>query len=143
MIDQATNWIEIRSVLETRADLVANQVELAWLTRYFLPNKIMVDRGKEVLDKFKTMMANDYGIPCDSISVRDLHVNTIVERVHQTIGNIIHTFKIQQMDLDNENPWENFFNLLCLPYGLLCSPYCLRCTLLHSIHHHNWYLVVM
>ena len=29
-----------------------------------------------------------------------------VERVHQTIGNIIHTFKIQQMDLDNENPWE-------------------------------------
>ena len=29
-----------------------------------------------------------------------------MERVHQTIGNIIRTFKIQQMDLDNENPWE-------------------------------------
>ena len=33
MIDPATGWIEIRSVLEARADLVANQVELTWLTR--------------------------------------------------------------------------------------------------------------
>ena len=29
MIDPATDWIEIRSVPEARADLVANQVELA------------------------------------------------------------------------------------------------------------------
>ena len=29
MIDPATGWIEIRSVPEARADLVANQVELA------------------------------------------------------------------------------------------------------------------
>ena len=33
MIDPATGWIEIHSVPEARADLVANQVELAWLTR--------------------------------------------------------------------------------------------------------------
>ena len=33
--------------------------------------------------------------------------NAIVERVHQqTIGNVILTFIIQQIDLDNENPWE-------------------------------------
>ena len=32
MIDPATGWIEICSVPEARADLVANQVELAWLT---------------------------------------------------------------------------------------------------------------
>ena len=43
MIDPATSWIEIRSVPEARADLVANQVELAWLTRYSRPNKITVD----------------------------------------------------------------------------------------------------
>ena len=42
----ATGWIEIHSVPEARAGLVANQVELAWLTRYPLPNKIKVDRGK-------------------------------------------------------------------------------------------------
>ena len=32
-IDSATGWIEIRSVPEVRADLVDNQVELAWLIR--------------------------------------------------------------------------------------------------------------
>ena len=30
--------------------------------------------------------------------------------VHQTIGNIIRTFKIQEMDLDNENPWEGILS---------------------------------
>ena len=33
MIDPATGWVEIRAVSSARADLVANQVELAWLTR--------------------------------------------------------------------------------------------------------------
>ena len=115
MIDQATCWIVICSEPEARADLVANQVELAWLTRYPLPNKITVDRGKELLAKFKIMMANDYGIPCSPISVRNPQANAIVERVHQTIGNIIRAFKIQQMDLDNENPWAVSYTHLTLP----------------------------
>ena len=51
-------------------------------------------------------MANDFGIPCNSISIRNPQANAIVERIHQTIGNIIHTFNIQQMDLDNDNPCE-------------------------------------
>ena len=33
MIDPATGWIEKQSVSEASADLGANQVELAWLTR--------------------------------------------------------------------------------------------------------------
>ena len=47
MIDQATGQIEICSVPEARADLVAYHFESAWLTRYSLPNKITVVRGKE------------------------------------------------------------------------------------------------
>ena len=35
IIDPATGWIEIRTVPSAWADLVANQVELAWLTRYW------------------------------------------------------------------------------------------------------------
>ena len=82
MIDSATGWIERCSVPEARADLVANQVELAWLTRYPLPNKIMVDRGKEFPAEFQTMMANDYGIPCNTISVRNPQADAIVEKIH-------------------------------------------------------------
>ena len=59
-----------------------------------------------MLAEFKTMMANDYGIPCNSIRSRNSQANTIVERAHQTIGNMICTLNIQQLDIDNENPWE-------------------------------------
>ena len=43
MIDSATVWIEICSVPSARAE-VSNIVELAWLTRYPLPSKVIVDR---------------------------------------------------------------------------------------------------
>ena len=49
------------------------------------------------------MMANDYGILYSSISVRNPQANAIVERVHQTIGNIICTFINITKNLDNEN----------------------------------------
>ena len=52
----------------------------------------MVDGGKELLAEFKTMMANDYGIPCNSTSVRNAQAMVIVEMMHQTIGNIMRTF---------------------------------------------------
>ena len=49
IVDPATDWREIHSVPEARADLAACQVELAWLTRDFLHNK---DRGNELLAEF-------------------------------------------------------------------------------------------
>ena len=66
--DPATCCIEICSVPKARADLDANQVELAWLTKHTLPNKVMLNRGTELLAECKTVMANDYGIPYSSIS---------------------------------------------------------------------------
>ena len=59
-IDPATEEIEICSAPETRADLVANKVEMAQSITYPLPEKITIDRIKKLLAKFKSMMANDY-----------------------------------------------------------------------------------
>ena len=50
-----------------------------------------------------------------------------MERVHQTIGNIIHTFTIQQMDLDNEMPWEEI---------LLSTMFAIRSTV-HTTKQHT------
>ena len=99
-----TGLIQTCSVPKVRADLAVNQVELAFLPRYPLPNKITVGGGKELLAEFKTMMENDYGIQCNVISIRNPQANAIMERVHQTIGNMIRAFQIQQIDLDGENP---------------------------------------
>ena len=47
--------------------------------------------------------------------MRNPQANAIMERVHQTTGNIIRTFKIQEMDLDNENHWEGILSSTMFP----------------------------
>ena len=150
MIDPATGWVEIRALPGARADYVSNQVELAWLTRYPLPNKIIVDRGNEFLAEFRTLIDEDYGIELKHITTRNPQANAILERVHQTIGNIIRTMNIQQMVLDDENPWD----------GILASTmFALRATvhtttqftptqlvfgrdaILNTRHEANWHLI--
>ena len=106
MIYSATGWIEICTVQSARADLLSNIVELAWLTRYPLPSKVIVDCGNEFLAEFKTMIQADYGITVKPITSRNPQANSILERVHQTIGNIIRTFKAQDMVLNDENPQD-------------------------------------
>ena len=106
MIDSATGWTENCTVSSTAADLVSNIVELVWLTRYPLPSKVIVDCGNEFLAEFKTMIQANYGITVKPITSRNPQANSILERVHQTIGNIIRTFKVQDMVLDDDNPWD-------------------------------------
>ena len=122
MIDPATGWIEICTVPLTRADLVCNIVQLAWLTRCSLPSKVIVDHGNEFLAEFKTMIQADYSITVNHITSRNPQANFILERVHQTIGNIICTFKVQDMILDDENPWD----------GILASTLFALCATVHT-----------
>ena len=102
MIDLAIGWIEIHTVPSARADLVSNQVKLSWLTRYPLPNKVTIERGNEFLNKFQEMMINEYVITIEPTTYRNSQANAILERVHQTIGNIL--LQAQNMVLDDENP---------------------------------------
>ena len=51
-------------------------------------------------------MHRAYGIKVRPITTRNPQANAILERVHQTIGNIIRTFKVQDMVLDDDNPWD-------------------------------------
>ena len=67
MIGPAIGWIEIRAVPSARVDLVANQLGLGWLTRYPLPNKVIVNRENE----FREMVINDYSITVNPITSRN------------------------------------------------------------------------
>jgi hypothetical protein len=109
MIDPATGWFEIREVPGTkRADVVANIVEQVWLTRYPWPQEVILDRGTEFMAEFSAMLENDYGIKKRPITKRNPQANAIVERVHQTIGNMIRIFQVQNMD--EEDPWTGILN---------------------------------
>ena len=109
MIDPATGWFEIRQVPGTkRADVVANIIEQAWLTRYPWPQTVTFDRGTEFMAEFSEMLVTDYGIKKKPITKRNPQANAIVERVHQTIGNMIRTFQVQY--LDEDDPWAGILS---------------------------------
>ena len=104
MIDPATGWFEIKDIKTKRADVIANVVEKTWLTRYPWPTQVVFDRGTEFMSEFSSML-EDYGIKRKPITKRNPQANAIVERIHQTIGNILRTFRVQEDELDEEDPW--------------------------------------
>jgi hypothetical protein len=106
MIDPATGWFEMRQISSKHAYVVANEVELAWLTRYPRPSIITYDRGTEFMAEFATMVKHDYGIIVKAITTRNPQANAILERIHATIGNIIRTHQVLDTELDEDDPWS-------------------------------------
>jgi transposase InsO family protein len=106
MIDPATGWFEMKQINDKEATTVANIVETTWLTRYPWPTMITYDQGTEFMAEFAQMVRNDYGIKSKPITKRNPQANAIIERVHQTIGNISRTFQVQDNYLDEDDPWE-------------------------------------
>ena len=95
MIDPATGLCEIHQYNDKRSITVANIIEQEWLSRYPCPSQITQYRGSEFIGHdFQDMIKNDYGIQQQQITVCNPQANAIVERIHQTIGNIIRTFEI-------------------------------------------------
>jgi len=90
-----------------KAMTVANIVEQTWLTRYSRPNKLTYDRGTEFMEEFARMIEEDYGNIKKGITKHNPYANAIIERIHQTIGNMIRTFEVQEADLDEEEPWAD------------------------------------
>jgi len=81
MIDPVTGWIEIKEITTKRANVVANVLEMTWLTCYPRQNAITLDRGKEFMAEVTKMIRNDYGMKKCPITVRNPQANSIVERV--------------------------------------------------------------
>jgi hypothetical protein len=106
MIDPATGWFEIVEIKNKEAIHIANLVEQTWLTRYPWPQEITFDRGTEFMAEFSQMVQKDYGIKPKPASVRNPQVNSILERIHQTLGNIIRTFEVHESYLDENDPWK-------------------------------------
>jgi hypothetical protein len=63
------------------------------------------------------MIKNDYGIKGKPITVRNPQASAIVERVHQTIGNIVRTFELENNYLDEEDPWKGIISATAFAIG--------------------------
>jgi transposase InsO family protein len=85
---------------------VANIAEEEWFSRYPWPTQVTFDRGSEFIGHEFKKMLNDYRVKKTPITTRNPQANAIVERVHQTIGNIIQTFELHENYLDEDDPWK-------------------------------------
>ena len=55
--------------------------------------------------EFTTTCVQEYGLVNKPITARNPQANSIIERVHQTLGNIIRTMEIYDQDLDDHDPF--------------------------------------
>ena len=83
-----------------------------------LPNKVILDRGNEFKAEFKSLIENDSSINIRPITSRNSQANSVLERVHQTMGTMIRTYEIQEMVLDDDDPWDG---ILSATMFALCS----------------------
>ena len=68
------------------------------------------------------MIKNDYGVMVKPTTTRNPQANAIVERVHQTSGNMIRTFELYDNDrIDDDDPWSGniaaVMAAMCITYS--------------------------
>jgi hypothetical protein len=89
MIDPATGWFEMKEIPNKEAFTIASIVKQTWLTHYPWPTEVSFNRGKEFMGEFAHMVEKVYDIKRWPITTQNPQANSIIERIHQTILNII------------------------------------------------------
>ena len=106
MIDPATGWFEIVQIPNKEAITIANLVEQVWLSRYPWPTEITYDRGSEFIGHdFKQNMKDEYGLTVHACTAKNPQANSVLERIHQVLANMIRTFELEDIYIDEKNPW--------------------------------------
>ena len=68
---------------------------------------LMLDRGSKFMTTFQEMVKNDYGTERKPMMVRNSQANATIERVHQTLGDMMQTSQIgSRDDFDDLDPWS-------------------------------------
>ena len=111
MIDPATGWFEIAEIHSKQSDVIANIVEQTWLARYPWPRKVTYDHGGEFIGpEFQDLIKNEYGIKTKQTTVKNPQANSVLERIHQVLLNMLRTFELEDRELDKDDPWTGILS---------------------------------
>ena len=110
MIDPATGWYVIAEISSKGSDEIANILEMTWLNRYPWPSQVVMDRGREFMGDVIRLLTKDYGIQRKPITTRNPQANSIVERAHQTLHNMIRTQRIRSKDDLANGTWNGLLS---------------------------------
>ena len=90
-IDPVTNLVEIIRLNNRTAHHVAQQFENVWLSRYPRPNRCIHDNGGEFIGAEFQIKLQQHGITDVPTTSYNPQGNSICERMHQTVANVLRT----------------------------------------------------
>ena len=62
------------------------------------------------MEDFSEMILKNYGVKKRPITLRNPQANIIIERIYQTIGNMIRSFEVHSTDKDEKDPWTGILS---------------------------------
>ena len=92
MIDAVTNLVEMRRTDAKTGEETARNFEHSWLCRCPRPNRCIHDMGSEFNNHDFQFLLTDWGVEAHPIGVENPQANSICERLHQTVANLISVF---------------------------------------------------
>lgn len=90
-IDSVTNLVELIHIDNKMSRHVAQQFENVWLSRYPRPNRCIHDRSGEFIGEEFQEKLQQHAIDDVPITVKNPQANSICERIHQTVANVLRT----------------------------------------------------
>jgi len=102
MVDPATGFFEIVEIGQMTANVIANWLEIHWLTRHPWPTEISMDKGREFAREVSETLQNKHGIKWKIVTSRNPQSNSMIERCHKTLHNMIRSAQIKdKRDVDS------------------------------------------
>ena len=104
-IDPATSWFEVCEIVNKRSGTMSQKLDTVWLSRYPRPKKISFDNGKEFKKDFLHIF-DDYGVKPKPTTIKNPQANSVLERVHQVLGDMLQARNVKGLNLDTDDPWS-------------------------------------
>jgi len=93
--DPATGFFETVEIGQKTADATANWLEIHWLARCPWPAETTVDKGREFAREVSETLQNEHGVKRKIIASRNPQSNSMIERCHKTLHNMIRSAQIK------------------------------------------------
>ena len=116
-----------------------------WFNRSPLPQRIVLYHSTKFMVEFSKMCQSKFGLKRKPITTRNPQSNSIIKRIHQTIGNIICTFDVS--NIVNNDPWSGILAAtmfaVCVTYHTTLQAYPMqlvfgRDSILNIKHISDW-----
>ena len=102
MVDKASTWPEIAMAKNKGSVHISKLFDMQWLCRYPRPKKVVHDNGGEFTGFEFQEMCLSYGIQAVPTTVKNPRSNSVAERIHLTMGDMLRTMIFSGEDWEEE-----------------------------------------